>query len=67
MRVIIIGMCVYLIIASVCVCEFVCVLYGWVMYMYIYSEYVCVYSYMCMYVGVPVGVRTCGVLIWVHV
>ena len=30
----------------------------------IYNMYVCVYSYICMYVGVHVCVCTCGVRVW---
>ena len=35
--------------------------------MHIYNMYVCVYSYICMYVGVHVCVCTCGMHVWVHV
>ena len=32
-----------------------------------YDMHVCVYSYVCMYFGVPLCVCTCGVRVWVHI
>ena len=48
-------MCIYI---CIYVCMYVCIK------RYVYA---CVYLYISMYVSAPVGVCTCGVLVWVRV